>query len=132
MTNYQKFIAVGFCLCSFSVSQAQTEKTITIPSSDSFRNNVAQIQTCYMNKQTQCGDKNISNLYISNNPKKHWQAITKNSSSRSTRLPELPSNINYSTPPTKTTTQTASAPTATKGSLFVSDESTGSTAFIVG
>ena len=84
-----------------------------------------------MNKQTQCGDKNISKLYMSDNPKKHWQAIAKNSSSRSTRLPELPSNINYSAAQQPTTTQTASAP-ATTNSLFVSDDNTGATGFIVG
>lgn len=133
MINYRKLTAIAICLCSFSASQAQSKKTVTVPSSESFRNKVAQIQSCYMNSQTECGNENISNLYVSDNPKNYWQAITKSSVSHSATLPELPSNINYSSPQAKTTAQTVSTPpTTNNSSFFISDDDKQATGFVVG
>lgn len=136
MTKYQKFIAISFCFFCISTSQAQTEKTISIPSSNSFNQDVEQIQKCYMNNEIECGNKNIAYLYTSDNPENYWQTVTKNSSSHSTRLPELPSTINYSAPQTQTTTQPTTtpivnAPLANNNSLFPSKDNTGSTGFFV-
>jgi len=133
MINYRKLVAISFFSFALSAGYAQT---ITIPSADSFRNHVAQVQKCYMAQETMCNGQSISQLYLTDNPKNYWQAVTKNTSVHSSSLPELPSNISYNTPQ-QPQTNTPAAPTrntpaSSNNSVFISDNTNEATGFVVG
>ena len=145
MNKQHKTLLATAIFCCVSACNVIAAGTISIPSTSSFQNDVANLNTCFMTRQTNCNGQDVSDLFISDNPQEHWssinQAISNSSANGSSQnLPALPNNISFSapaeqytpatTPQQQTTTQTtASTPT---GIITANDSAASSSGFVVG